>query len=268
MLTSVKTIGPILFVLAFIAVLVFTLRLRRTPSIFGAIAFLTPFAFYILVFYTGQDTVYLPGVGPANTPHSFWNVRFGSEGVAPAALFLSILAMPWTMTRLARVWTAIAQIVLVLAICIQTILIAHGGIISLQDGTYGGSCQPTEPITIYLAQHYAGGRILEDVNAFPVNEADIGIELKDAIYEGSGDLWQRALKDPASVVDWIIVPTGLQNDLITSHINIESPGFLSHFTLVVQQSDGRRLYHRNGLSPLPTRPIPSSLLTDHRLCAS
>jgi hypothetical protein len=44
MLTSVKTIGPILFVLAFIAVLVFTLRLRRTPSIFGAISFLTPFA--------------------------------------------------------------------------------------------------------------------------------------------------------------------------------------------------------------------------------
>jgi hypothetical protein len=154
----------------------------------------------------------------------------------------------------------------VIAIGIQTILIAHGGIISLQDGMYGGSCEPTERITIYLAQHYAGGKILEDVNAFPINEADIGIDLKDTVYEGSGKLWKKALNDPASVVDWIIVPSRVPNDLIANHIDLESPAFLSQFTLVVQQPDSLRLYHRNGRSLLPTRPIPSSLITDHQLC--
>jgi hypothetical protein len=239
------------------------------PNMFGSLAFLTPFAFYILVFYTGQDTVYLPGVGPATQFH-FWNVRFGAEAVAPIALFLATLATPWSMTRRAPLWTVIRQIVLVIAIGTQTLLLAHGGIISLQDGMYGGSCQPTQAITVYLAQHYAGGRILEDVNDFNIAEADIGIDLKDAIYEGSGELWQKALKDPSSVVDWIIVPTNKQDDLIARHIHVESPAFLSQFTLVMQQPEGLRLrlYHRNSSSPLPTRPIPSSVITDHRLCNS
>jgi cellulose synthase/poly-beta-1,6-N-acetylglucosamine synthase-like glycosyltransferase len=268
MFTSMQTVGPLLFFLTVIAVLVFVFRLRHMPNMFGAVAFLTPFAFYILVFYTGQDTIYLPGIGPAGTPSHFWNVRFGAEAVAPIALFLAVLAMPWSITRLAPLWTVIQQIVLVIAIGIQTLLVAHGGIISLQDGVYGGSCQPTEEITIYLAQHYAGGRILEDVNDFNIAEADIGIDLKDAIYEGSGEVWQKALKDPSSVVDWIIVPTNKQDDLIARHIDLESPAFLSRFTLVIQQPYGLqlRLYHRNGRSPLPTRPIPSSLITDHRLC--
>ncbi len=267
MLTSILTIGPILFVLGCIGVVVFVFRLRRTPNLFGALAFLTPFAFYILIFYTGQDTIYLPGLGPANTPHYFWNVRFGVQTVAPAALFLSILAMHWSNTRRARFWTVVSQLILVLVIGMQTLLTAHTGIISLQDGLYGASCEPTEQITIYLAQHYTSGqKILEDVNAFPINEADIGMPLKDAIYEGSGEQWQKALKNPASVVDWIIVPPGLQSDLIVSHINLKSRKFLSQFTLVVQQPDGRSLFQRNGLSPLPTRPIPSYLLTEHQLC--
>ena len=171
----------------------------------------------------------------------------------------------------------IGQIVLVIAIVIQTILTASGGIISLQDGQYGLSCAPAEPITIYLAQHYDGGRILEDVNGVLINESEAGIDLKNTIYEGSGELWKRALNDPASMVEWIIVPSGVQHsvialpvqdDPIAKRIDLESPAFLSKFTLVVQQPYGLylRLYHRNGRSPLPTRPIPSSLLTDHRLC--
>jgi hypothetical protein len=43
MLTSIETIGPILFVLSAIAVIVFFLRLRFEPETVGAIAFLTPF---------------------------------------------------------------------------------------------------------------------------------------------------------------------------------------------------------------------------------
>ncbi len=267
MLPSIETIGPILFVLGCIAVVIFVFRLRRTPNLFGAIAFLTPFAFYILTFYTGQDTIFFPGLGPANTAHYFWNVRFGSQAVAPAALFLSILAMHWSITRRARFWTLVSQLVLVIVIGMQTLLTAHTGIISLQDGMYGASCEPTEQITIYLAQHYTSGqKILEDVNAFPIHEADIGMPLKDAIYEGSGEQWKKALENPASVVDWIIVPPGLQSDLIVQHINLKSPEFLSQFTLVVQQPDGRSLFRRNGLSPLPTRPVPSYLLTEHQLC--
>jgi hypothetical protein len=156
----------------------------------------------------------------------------------------------------------------VIAIGIQTVLTASGGIISLQDGQYGMSCEPAEPITIYLAQHYDGGRILEDEDAFRIAESEAGIDLKNTIFEGSAKLWKKALNDPASMVEWIIVPSGVQNDPIAMRIDLESPALLSQFTLVVQQRDefSLRLYHRNERSPLPRRPIPSSLLTDHQLC--
>jgi hypothetical protein len=267
MTLSMITIGPILFVLTTAAVVVFVFRHRLAPTMFGGVAFLAPFSFYILIFFVGQDTIYLPGIGPANTWHYLWNVRFGVQTVAPLGLFLSILAMPWSTTKRAHLWTAIQQIVLVIVIGIQAMLTAYGGIVSLQDGLYGISCLPTERITVYLAQHYAGGRILEDVNAFPINEADIGIDLKDTIYEGSGELWNKALHDPASVADWVIAQPGIKNDLIAHQIDLKSPKFLSQFTLIVQQRDGLSLYHRIERSPLLTRPIPSSLLTDHRLCS-
>jgi len=268
MLLTLETVGPIIFLLAAIAVVGFVSRHRLTPTMFGGVAFLAPFAFYILIFYTGQDTIFLPGIGPATTWHYLWNVRFGVQAVAPMALFLAILAKHWSNTKLAPLWTVIRQIVLVIVIGIQTMLTAYGGIISLQDGLYGASCLPTERITIYLAQHYASGRILEDVNAFPINEAYIGIDLKDAVYEGSGELWKEALNDPASVVDWIIAQPRIPNDLITTRIDLKNPKFLSQFTLVFRQGDGLTLYHRKGRPPLPTRPIPYSLLTDNRLCGT
>ena len=270
MLLSLETIGPILFVLVAIAVFVFVFRRRLAPDTFGAMAFLTPFVFYILILYFGQDTIFLPGVGPANTSHYVWNVRFGAEIVAPAALFLATLAAGWSINIPARIEPLLGQIVLVIAIVIQTILTASGGIISLQEGQYGFSCVPTESITVYLAQHYAGGRILEDANAFSIAESEAGIDLKNTIYEGSTELWQKALSDPASLVEWIIVPSAAPSDPIAKRIDLASPAFLSKFTLVVEQPDEfrLRLYHRNGRSPLPTRPIPSSLLADFRLCSA
>ena len=54
--------------------------------------------------------------------------------------------------------------------------------------------------------------------------------------------------------------------MVTRGSHISDPIFLSQFTLVVQEQSGLSLYHHTGLGPLPTRPIPSGLLTEHRLC--
>lgn len=267
---SIQTVGPLLFALAGIALVIFVFRMRLTPSLLGGVAFLTPFVFYMLIFLTGQDTVDVPGFSPPNAPFDLWNVRFGVESVAPIALFFALLAKRWSIPKLAPLWDFLRRPVLILVIGIQTALIASGGILSLQDGVYGASCEPPQPITVYLAQHYAGGKILEDANDYRISEADIGIDLKSVIYEGSGELWTKALNDPASVVEWIIVPSIINNDPIASHIDLESATFLSQFTLVLQQGSadpvGLRLYHLNGGPPLPTRPIPADLLTEHSLC--
>jgi hypothetical protein len=57
-----------------------------------------------------------------------------------------------------------------------------------------------------------------------------------------------------------------QNDLVAQRINPQDPVFLSQFTLVVREPSGLSLFHRNGLPPLPTRPVPDGLLTAHSLC--
>ena len=69
-------------------------------------------------------------------------------------------------------------------------------------------------------------------------------------------------------MDWIIGHAGDPTDPVFTHINIYSSTFSEQFTLVAQESGktGLSLYHRNGLPPLPTRPVPPGLLTEHLLC--
>jgi len=60
MLLSMETVGPILFVLTAIAVVVFIFRCRLASDMFGSMAFLTPFVFYILIFYSGFTGLVTP----------------------------------------------------------------------------------------------------------------------------------------------------------------------------------------------------------------
>lgn len=79
----------------------------------------------------------------------------------------------------------------------------------------------------------------------------VGIPLKNFIYEGSNELWKQALKEPGSMVDWIIVRPGDKNDPVARSIDFNSPLFSSQFTRVVQESDGLTLFHRNKRAEKP-----------------
>ena len=265
-LLCIDTMGSILFLLAALSLVVFVFRRRLAPETFAVLVFLAPFCFYVLSLYSGQANLYVPQVLAANEQQGIFNVRFGAEMVAPAALFLAILAGQWPPRTLGQRLATMGSCFLAGVIVLQTILVVYGGIITVQDGQYGGSCASTHPINAYLAQHYAGGRILENIFSSKIDGTEAGVELKDIISESSGELWKEALNDPASMVDWIIVRPGLKIDPIVTHIDLRSPAFLSRFTLVTQEPDGISLFHRNGLPPLPTRPLPSGFLDAHRLC--
>jgi hypothetical protein len=265
-LLTIDTLGPILCLLAILSVVVFIFRHRLKPELLASLAFLVPFGFYVVSLYTGQVTLFVPGAVPANAPDHLFNARFGAEMVAPAALFVAILAGQWSLKTFTRGLTIVWQCLLVVVIVVQAVLVVYGGIITVQDGQYGRSCMFPHPINGYLAQHYAGGRILEDIFTSRIDGADAGLNLKDIIYEGSNQLWTMALNDPASVVDWVIVDPENQNDLVTQHIEKNSQRFLVQFTLVLREPHGLSLYQRVGLPPLPTRPLPSILLTEHSLC--
>ena len=97
---------------------------------------------------------------------------------------------------------------------------------------------------------------------------EVGVDFKNVVYEGSGDVWTQALANPAAVVDWIEVNPTNSSDIVAKHINVNSPLFLAQFTLVAQEDSGLSLYHRNGLPPLPGNALPPGLLTEHRFCGT
>lgn len=251
-LDSIETLGPILFGLAVVAVVAFIARRWRSPDSLGTLVLLVPFAFYIVSLYSGQAAIYVPGAVPAGAPAQLYNTRYGVEMVAPAAIFLATL-----VSRL-----RLAQVALLVVILAQSILIFQGGMITLQEGQYGVTCWPTSHISIYLAEHYNGGRILNDVARTYEDYADANIDFMNVVYQGSGDYWSQALRNPGSVVDWVIIQPG---DDVSKAINANAPAFLAQFALV--EHDGNiELFHRKGLSPLPTRSAPANMFTDHALC--
>ena len=255
-----QNVGPVLFVLGVITVVVFVLRRGISSETIAGLVFLTPFAFYVLALYGGQAAIYVPGAVASNFPHQLYNARYGVEIVVPAALFITTLASGMTLGHL----RSLGQIALIGVIFVQTILTASGGIVSLQDGQFGLDCAHPHLIVNFLAQHYSGGRILEDLYTSKIDELnpEAGIDFSNIIYEGSGRLWQQALHDPTSMVDWIIVNQADKFDIVAKNIN---PLFNEQYTRDIEEFSGLTLYHRNGLS-LATRPIPSYLLNEHALC--
>jgi hypothetical protein len=267
-LDSALNVGAILLALATIALIVFFIRRRIMPEKIAITAFLVPFAFYVLSLYTGQAALFIPGASPAHAPSSmlFYNTRYGIEMLAPVAM-LSATLVSWRSLRKGQL---ILQAGLVAIVIMQSVLTVNGGIVSLQSGQYGLDCAPLHPTVVYLAQHYDGGRILSDTFTSGTNALglEVGVDFKNVVYEGSGDLWTQALANPTAVVDWIEVNPRNSYDSVAKHINLKSPLFLSQFTLAVQEDSGLSLYHRNGLSPLPTNALPPGLLTEHRFCGT
>ncbi len=259
---SMLNVGSAIFIAGAIAVVVFVARRRVWSEKVAALVFLVPFAFYVLSLYTGQAALYVPGAVPPDLEHQIYNARYGVEVVAPMALFIATLASSMPLGR----WLlrSLGHLVIAGGIIVQTVLTASGGIVSLQDGQFGLSCAHSHSIIIFLAQHYEGGRILEDLYDTKIDalNPEAGIDFKNVVYEGSDRLWHQSLRDPASMVNWIIANPADPHDLVAQRL---TPAFNAQFTRDIEESNGLSLFHRNGLS-FPTRPVPTFLLTEHTLC--
>jgi hypothetical protein len=252
---AAETVGPVLLGVLVLAILLCVLRASLSPSLLAASAFLVPVGFYVVSYYSGQGVMFAPGAASAAIHVPWFNTRYGISIVPPLVVFLATLVARWRL----------GQIGLTLLIALQSLVVAHGGIVSLQDGQFGASCFATTTIPAYLAQHYDGGYILDDTYHTDEDYAAAGIHLSQVVYQGSGSLWQAALADPGAHVAWVVV---LPGDLVAQHVDITSPTFQSQFTLLLQDPiSGVYLFRGSDLPPLPTRTLPPELTrNDHALC--
>jgi cellulose synthase/poly-beta-1,6-N-acetylglucosamine synthase-like glycosyltransferase len=265
--TLMRTLGPGLFILVALGILVYIVRLRWrfSPESLVGLALLAPVVFYVYSLYSGQAALFMPGASPATSPYQLFNARYGAEIVAPAALFLAFLAHLVPKSKMTLRF--LLQLGLIIVVVVQSVSVAMTGIISLQDGQFGTNCFASHPVEFFLAQHYNNGRILTDeyTSQDDALEPEAGIHFNNVIYEGSERLWLQALKEPAAFVDWIIVNPENPNDMVAKQVK-QNPLFLSSFTLVVHEQDGLSLFHKKVGAALPNRPLPSYLLTEHSLC--
>jgi hypothetical protein len=252
-----ESIGPVLFALGILAVILFLRRRRLSGDALAAATMLVPFAFYIVAFFLGQDVMYVPY---ANHPpyYAFYNARFGAEMAAPAAVFIATLAQS------ARRWLPLVEVALVAVVIGQSVVTSWGGVISLQDGQIGASCYIAHPIVAFLTEHYDGGRLLVNVYSTNLDLSPAGIPFRNEVYEGDSAVWADALKTPAKYVDWIIAAP---HDLVSQHIDTQSPAFRREYIMMAQDAlTGTTLWRRNGLPPLPNRPLSVDAIAPYVAC--
>jgi hypothetical protein len=271
-LDIIETLGLGLTLLALVAILVFLIKRWKSTDTLAALAFLAPFIFYVLALYGGQVglfdskvSFYPLGIIPISESIHLFNSRFGSEMVAPAAFFIAILVPNRSsMTTSLHRWIKLAgRAFLLLTIVLQAGWIAYGGIITIVSETHPPFCVYSYPINVFLAEHYDGGQILRTDYPFQISEAAAGIHFSNIIYEGNKGLWDQALHHPETTVSWVILQPG---DIVDLSLARYDPVFTQQFTLVVTTPYGLRLYHKNGLPPLPTRQLSSYLQSERQAC--
>ncbi len=257
---SMQNLGPVMFCIAVVAVVILVIRKRITAEMLATLGFLSPFVFYVISLYTGQAAIYVPIAVPGNFAHQIYNARYGVEVVAPAAIFIATLISAIKPNFLRK----FGQCALIVVMLVQASMLALGGIISLQDGQYGLDCAHGHEIIIFMAQHYGGGKILEDLYTTKMDELNpvAQIDFSNMIYEGSGMLWRQALRNPSAMVNWIIMNPADLSDLVARNL---TPAFNAQFVRDIEEPSGLSLYHRVGLV-YPTRPVPQYLASEHSLC--
>ena len=271
-LDLVYNIGSLPCILLAISVVVFYLRKEIAPEKIDVLIVLVPFPFYVFSLFTGQAVIYIPGSAPmhATLTLTYYNSRYGVQMAPAAAIFLATLATSsWKFFRInSHVVSSMLQWSLCILIAVQSILIATGGIVALQEGQYGFDCAPLDPVVLYMVEHYNGGRILSDTFTSQTRMLgpEAGIPFKNMIYEGSETMWTQALATPDLVVDWVIANPKDPHDFVAHSLNVESLVFLSHFTLEMQQGNGTELFHRKNAPTLPSHPVPGTTLIAHRQC--
>jgi len=278
-LTS-DTMGPIIFALSIAGMVILIIQRRVSMITIAGLAFLIPFAFYIFSLYSGQINVFLPELVPGDAPNQYFNNRFGMVGVPPAAIFFAVLVaflMPKFQGLLSKLhwprWLKIQYAIPVLCSVIiigQSVATTANGIISLEDGQFGRSCQPNQEIVDFMARYYDGGSILLDtyVNSRLYLMGPVaGVPFKNIVYQGSSALWQNALQDPASVVDWVVAVPGSSTDKVARAIDLDSVFFKAQFTEVVRDKWNLAVFRRNDLPALVEHPLNPVAVFNNPTCS-
>jgi hypothetical protein len=102
----------------------------------------------------------------------------------------------------------------------------------------------------YLRAHRHGEKLLASLGSlshFVQELSSIGVNVRDMVHEGNGDLWAAALDRPSAHVGWILVEELSEGGDVLAERSRAKPDFLDGFTRVAE-GGGVALYERTTLS--------------------
>jgi hypothetical protein len=101
-------------------------------------------------------------------------------------------------------------------------------------------------MTDYLRARYGGETIMASMGSlghYMQELSGAGLQVRDFLHEGNGDLWLRALNRRAAIVGWILIDEQGEGGDMRARIARENPKILDGFTRVADAA-GIALYER------------------------
>jgi Dolichyl-phosphate-mannose-protein mannosyltransferase len=196
-----------------------------------------PIAFNILALYLGFATMNLPELHLTNDIHNQWfNVRYGIIALPVAAIGIGLLAS----------YRRAIAVALVVAVLLQAAIMQQDGLVTVLDGTRGGSAFTDGDVATVLRDRVKpDDEVLMSFTSFsPVSFAS-GLDLRQYIHEGVQREWQPALSEPERHAKWVVMANGDAGDPVYDVLDKRHhQAFLSHYSLVYEGLHAN-VYERN-----------------------
>lgn len=247
------TLGRPLLILLLVAAALFVYGVvrRRCPA--APLVLLVMPAFFVWALYAGQRPLHVMQIN-----HELYNVRFALIMVLAGAIFVGCAVAG--LRRLAGSWRAV-PVGLIGALALGGMIVATPATTVAEARFFSSSHAELANVEAAesLHDHWTGGYALIQNYGAELQTFRSQIPLDNVIYEGNnnGDLWQRALKDPAGLGVRLIYMrrTQGQTDLVWQALH-GSPG-LQAYHLVY--SDPSQLIYSWGTGPdLPATEASSA----------
>jgi len=247
----VGVVGPIVLIAGGVSALgALFIRHERRRTMMVLLLLSVPILFEVVSLYEGQTTIRVPQI----FPYGMWNDRYGLMALPFCAVAIGVLVARiktpsnsrlgagvlagltelLLLGRLARWIRPIVAVALGAAIAGGTVLMGLGTPLTLADGRIGTSSATgghPEVIAGYLQHHYRGGEVLADDSAASPLMFATDLDLKNFVTVGFHPFWERALRNPAGNVRWVLAFPG---DRVSADMHAH-PGRFRSFHLVVSQ---------------------------------
>ena len=200
------------------------MAIGRRPESLLALALLTTAATPLAAFYKGHP----------------YRIRYMVPLLAVQAVGVGLAAGAFRRSRL----TAAAAVAALAVVTLRPLDVSAPMVVEAQWDRPNTAVRAE--VTACLQQPLAGGKIMASMGSLGhyMQEASRrGIDIRDFLHEGNGDIWLAALDDPRPFADWVLVEEKAEGGDMLAHIAREHPRFLDGYSRVCEGA-GLALYRR------------------------